>query len=123
MLAESEPKRSRVVRVVQWGEDPARVVCLLGSSRYRSEFASKARAFSVNGDVVLAPHVYTESNDGISLTKEEQTHLKEVARKRIEMSDLIYVINPNNNIPESVHREIEYAESLGRQISYLEKPA
>jgi hypothetical protein len=39
------------------------------------------------------------------------------------MSDLVFVINPNNNIPESVHREIEYAESLGRQVTYLERPA
>jgi hypothetical protein len=39
------------------------------------------------------------------------------------MADLVFVINPNNIIPESVHREIEYAESLGRQITYLEKPA
>ena len=122
MLPDSTPKRSRVVRVVQWGEEPARVVCLLGYSRYQSEFHSIARANSVNGDVVLAPHVYTQ-NDGVVLNKEEQAHLKEVTRKRIEMADLIFVINPNNNIPESVHRDIEYAESLGRQISYLEKPA
>lgn len=122
MLPDSEPKRSRVVRVVQWGEDPARVVCLLGSSRYRNEFNNKARAFSVNGDVVLAPHVYTQ-DDGVVLNKEEQAHVKEATRKRIAMADLIYVINPNNNIPESVHREIEYAESLGRQITYLERPA
>lgn len=122
MLADSEPKRSRVVRVVQWGEDPARVVCLLGSSRYQSDFHSVARAYSVNGDVVLAPHVYT-TGEGCVLNKDEQAHLKEATRKRIEMSDLIFVINPNNIIPESVHREIEYAESLGRQITYLEKPA
>lgn len=122
MLPDSQPKRSRVVRVVQWGEDPARVVCLLGSSRYQSDFMSVARAYSVNGDIVLVPHVYTQS-DGCSLNKDEQAHLKEATRKRIEMADLIFVINPNNIIPESVHREIEYAESLGRQITYLEKPA
>lgn len=122
MLPDSTPKRSRVVRVVQWGEEPARVVCLIGSSRYQNDFASVARAFSVSGDVVLAPHVYTQQ-DGLVLNKEEQAHLKEVTRKRIEMCDLVFVINPNNNIPESVHREIEYAEALGRQITYLEKPA
>ena len=110
------------MRVVQWGEDPARVVCLLGSSRYQSDILSAARAYEVRGDVVLAPHVYTGPS-GVQLNKDEQAAVKEGTRRRIEMADLIVVINPNNNIPEVVHREIEYAESLGRQITYIERPA
>jgi hypothetical protein len=68
VLPDSQPKRSRVVRVVQWGEDPARVVCLLGSSRFQSDFMSIARAYSVNGDIVLTPHVYTQG-EGYTLNK------------------------------------------------------
>lgn len=40
--------------------------------------------------------------------------------KKIDMSDEIYVINLNGYIGESTKSEIEYANSKGKNISYLE---
>lgn len=111
---------SRVVKIVYCGEEPMRVVCLIGSPRYKNEFNSAAKAFALQGQVVLTPNVYV---DGSTIDKEEQELLHEVTLQRIQMSDWVFVVNPNNRLTETVYKEIEFAESLGRQIKYLETPS
>lgn len=115
------PKRSNVVKVLHWGDSPARIICLIGSCKYQSEFLSAARAFSLRGDVVLTPNVYTQPN-GTGLVKSEQDLLHDLTMKKIEMSDFVFVVNPNNKMTDSVRKEIAHAESLGRLVSYLETP-
>ena len=46
--------------------------------------------------------------------------LDEMHKQKIDMSDEIYVINLNGYIGESTKSEIEYANSKGKNISYLE---
>jgi len=41
-------------------------------------------------------------------------------RKKIDLSDAIYVINVNGYIGASASDEIEYAKSKGKEIMYLE---
>lgn len=113
-------KRSNVVKVLHWGDSPAIIRCLIGSIRFKNEFESAAKAFSNRGEVVLAPHIYS---NGAGLNKEETDLLHEMNLKRIEMSDIVFVINPNNRTNDNVLKEIEYAESLGRTVMYLETPA
>ena len=114
--------RSNVVKVLHWGDDPAKIVCLIGSLKFQSDFQSAARALSLKGCIVLAPHVYLNGNS-VGIDLEEQELLHEMSLKRIDMADRVLVINPNNRIPESVRDQIEYAESLGKIISYLETPS
>jgi hypothetical protein len=116
------PKRSNVVKILHWGDNPAKIVCLLGSTRFQGEFLSAAKAFTLQGSVVLLPGYYTQ-RDGVGLDKEEQELIQELDLKRIEMADTVFVVNPNNRIPESVHKQIEYAKSLGRIVRYLETPS
>lgn len=40
----------------------------------------------------------------------------------IDISDGIYVVNPNGYIGESTKREIEYAKDKGKFVLYLEDP-
>ena len=47
--------------------------------------------------------------------------LDEMHRQKIDMSDVIYVINVNGYIGESTKNEIEYAKSKNKEIFYLEK--
>ena len=114
------PKRSSVVKVLHWGDEPATIRCLIGNLRFKSEFEGAAKVFSLRGEIVLTPNVYT-TTDGMD--KDEAEMLHELALKRIDMSDIVYVINPNNRMTENVHKEIEYAESLGRVVRYLETPS
>ena len=116
----AEPKKSNVVKVLHWGDKPATITCLIGSPRFKSEFDHVARVLSQRGEIVLAPHIYS---NGEGLDKEDTDQLHESALKRIDMADRVFVINPNNRLNDNVLIEIEYAESLDRDIKYLDTPA
>lgn len=117
----TEHKRSNVVKVLHWGDEPSRIMCLVGSSRLQSDFLNAAKAFTLRGYIVLTPDVYTTTTtDGINT--DDQEILDEIAERKIQMSDIVFVVNPNNKIPESVHQQIKYAKSLGKEIRYLEQP-
>lgn len=112
-------KRADVVKIIHCGEDAAVITCLIGSPKYRSEFQSAAKAFALDGEIVLTPNVYSDV-DGINAKHQEKLH--QTTLKRIQMADKVFVINPNNRMTENVYKEVEYAESLGRIVSYLETP-
>lgn len=118
--AQPASKRSSVVKIIHCGEDPAAVTCLIGSPKFRNEFQSAARAFSLDGEIVLTPNVYSDT-DGINARDQETLH--QAALQRIQMADKVFVVNPNNRMTENVYREVEFAESLGRRVTYLETPA
>lgn len=92
------------------------VITICGSARFRNEIDA------VHKKLALAGHlVFTVDNlDGIKITKELENVLNITHRKKIDMSDAIYVINKNNYIGISTASEIEYAKSSGKEILYLE---
>ena len=114
-------KVSNVVKVLHWGDDIPHIVALIGSYRFPSHFANAARMYSMEGHVVLAPHVYTNGDESLKRAQQEELH--ELALKKIQMADVVYVINPHNIMSEDVRKQIEFAESLGRMVRYLETPA
>lgn len=117
----TEQKRSNVVKVLHWGDEPTRIMCLIGPARLQNDFLNAAKAFTLRGYIVLTPDVYTTTNtDG--LNPDDREILDEVAQRKIQMSDIVFVVNPNNKIPESVQQQIKYAKSLGKEIRYYEQP-
>ncbi|MPM93478.1 hypothetical protein SDC9_140615 [bioreactor metagenome] len=46
--------------------------------------------------------------------------LDDIHKRKIDMSDEIYVINKNGYIGESTKGEIEYAIKNGKRVDYLE---
>ena len=53
-----------------------------------------------------------------SVTEDEHKLLDKIHRKKIDLSDAIYVVNINGYIGESCRGEIEYAKSHGKEIIY-----
>lgn len=115
------PKRSAVVKVLHWGDSPPQIVCLIGSTKYQSNFLSASRVQTKLGNVVLMPGVF-DGTDTIGLDRDEQAALAELTRRKIQMADTVIVINPNNHVPQHVQEQIEYASSLGRIVRYLDPP-
>ena len=54
-----------------------------------------------------------------TLTKTKEM-LDDMHKRKIDMSDEIFVINVDGYIGESTKSEIEYANKMGKKISYLE---
>lgn len=115
------PKRSEVVKVLHWGDSPPLIVCLIGATRFQSNFLSASHVQTKLGNVVLMPGVF-DGSENMGLDRDEQRALAELTNQKIQMSDVVIVINPNNHVPEHVQKQIEYAQSLGRIVRYLEQP-
>jgi len=105
-----------------WAKD-APVVCLCGSSKFKDEINAENSRLTMEGNVVISLGLfghtdlpdYDWSTDATDLkTKLDQLHFQ-----KIRMSERVHVVDPNGYIGESTRREIAYAESLGKEISYM----
>ena len=105
-----------------------KVVTLCGSMRFKDEFYEVQKRLTLEGNIVISvglfghsgdPEVWDGMDEGtISKTKEM---LDDMHKRKIDMSDGIYVINVGGYIGDSTRSEIEYAEALGKSIDYLER--
>jgi len=58
-------------------------------------------------------------DDGTKTRTKEM--LDDMHKRKIDMSDSIFVINVGGYIGESTRSEIEYAKNCGKEIFYLEE--
>ena len=98
------------------------VVTLCGSTRIGKEFWGEvAHNLSLMGYIVLKVDVWglwEEMHNGSK--KAEKEMLDAMHKRKIEMSDFVYVLNKNGYIGKSTTSEIEYAEKLGKIVIYME---
>lgn len=95
------------------------VITLCGSTRFKQEFEQASRELTLAGHIVLMPGIFAHT-DGIELTEENKIQLDNLHRQKINMSDMIFVINKGGYIGPSTYGEIDWANKMGKQISFLE---
>ena len=93
-----------------------KIITLCGSMKFQKEIMEIAEKLALEGNCVLTP-IYPVI-EGIEITDERTEVLREGHRKRIDLSDAIYVANLNNYIGSSTKLEIQYAKKLGKEVIY-----
>lgn len=96
------------------------VVCICGSTRFKSEMEKANRELTLAGKIVVAPGVFQHAGDQI--TDEQKVKLDRLHLDKIDLANSVYVVCPNGYIGDSTRREIQYAKSRGRQIEYSDCP-
>ena len=104
-----------------------KVITLCGSTRFKDEFLKVQKDLTLKGNIVISVGLFGHSGDSEvwentdegTLTKTKEM-LDDMHKRKIDMSDEIFVINVNGYIGESTKSEIEYAKSLGKRVNYLE---
>ena len=96
-----------------------KVITLCGSIKFKKEFLKIQEKLTLNGNIVLTPNFF-QSIKKEEINEQTKKMLDEMHRQKIDMSDVIYVINVNGYIGESTKNEIEYAKSKNKEIFYLE---
>lgn len=104
------------------------VITLCGSTRFRDEFIDAQKKLTLEGNIVISVGLFGHSGDDevwdgmdegtLSKTKEM---LDDMHKRKIDMADSIYVINPGGYIGESTKSEIAYAIEHGKGVDYLER--
>lgn len=80
---------------------------------------SAHRAFTRAGHIVVMPGLF-DTATGATLDQETKRIVDDLHYKRIDMADIIFVVNPGGYLSDATKREIEYATTLGKQVRYLE---
>ena len=97
------------------------VITLCGSTRFKDEFEQVSRELTLAGHIVLLPGVFAHA-DGIELTEENKIQLDNLHRQKINMSDMIFVINKGGYIGPSTYGEkISFLEALPGEENGFEK--
>ncbi len=94
------------------------VVTLCGSTSFKNDFVNVQKELTLKGCIVISVGFFGHSWDAI--TEGQKLMLDDMHKRKIDMADTVFVINRDGYIGESTESEIEYAESLGKNIAYLE---
>ncbi|MDX2973314.1 hypothetical protein [Kribbella solani] len=98
--------------------DRPEIVCICGSVRFAAEMHAANRELTYAGAIVVAPGVFPRVDDVI--TNEQKLALAALHLRKIDLADRVLIVNPGGYIGESTSREIAYAKSTGKPISYTD---
>lgn len=96
-----------------------KVITICGSMRYSKEMIKIAEELELKEGYAVIQCVYNV--DGQKYEGVDASILDKIHRKKIDISDAIYVVNINGYIGESTKKEIEYANNNGKEVIYHEK--
>lgn len=97
-----------------------KVITLCGSTRYKDEFFAALENLTLAGNIVMLPGYFGHQEGAIPISESVKENLDALHKKKIDMSDAIYVINKDGYIGESTKSEITYALAHGKEILYYE---
>lgn len=108
----------------QKGIDRPIVITLCGSTRFVDTFNSFRQGFTLKGMIVLSIEIVTtqqREEDPQHVNRPNKEMLDLLHKEKIKMSDCVFVINQGGYIGDSTRSEIQFAESLGLPIEYMEE--
>ena len=104
-----------------------KVITLCGATKFKDEFLKAQKDLTLKGNIVISVGLFGHSGDSeVWENMDEGTLIKtkemldDMHKRKIDMSDEIFVINVNGYIGDSTKSEIEYAIKTGKKVNYLE---
>ena len=70
--------------------------------------------------IVISVGLFGHSDDAEVWTEGTKEMLDDMHKRKIDMADEIFVINPGGYIGSSIRSEIEYAKATGKAVRYLD---
>ncbi len=98
-----------------------KIVCIIGSSRFKALHMGHAQRITLQGKIVLQRGFYHHV-DLVPVSAEQIRLLDDLLLRRIDLADEVYVVCPNGYIGESTRTAIAYATSRGKPIAYSDPP-
>ena len=98
-----------------------KVITLCGSTKFKDDFMREQKRLSLEGNIVISVGLFGHSGDNEVWAEGTKEMLDDMHKRKIDMSDEIFVINVGGYIGDSTRSEIEYAKAHGKKIEYLEE--
>ena len=94
-----------------------KIITLCGSSKFKEDFLREQKKLTLEGNIVLSVAFF----DGdIILSEEQKEMIGDMHKRKIDLSDEIFVINKDGYIGSNTKSEIDYAIKTNKIIKYLE---
>ena len=105
-----------------------KIVTLCGSTKFKKEFLEVQKKLTLLAYIVISVGLFGHSGDNEvwenmdegTVTK-TKSMLDDMHKRKIDLSDEIFVINVGGYIGESTKSETEYAKATGKKVNYLEE--
>lgn len=97
-----------------------KVITLCGSTRFKDAFMETQKRLTLEGNIVISVGLFGHSGDDEVWTEGIKEMLDDMHKRKIDMADEIFVINIGGYIGSSTKSEIEYAQTTGKPIRWLE---
>lgn len=93
-----------------------KIITICGSMRYAKEMMKITEDLELKHGYVVIQCVY--NTDSVKYDEESMKMLDQIHRKKIDISDAIYVVNINGYIGNNTKNEIQYALKNGKKVIY-----
>lgn len=99
-----------------------KIVCYCGSLRVALEAFKKAEYQAViKGEIALLPCcMFVDIEREYGAESDYKQKADDLHKRKIDISDEVFVLNAGGYIGQSTRSEINYAESIGKPVVYLE---
>lgn len=98
------------------------IYCLCGStSRAAQAFRRECARLTLQGHIVLTSEVNSKETS-LGITVAQKVQLDILHLWKIEIADVVRILNVGGYLGESTRRELEYAQRLGKPLEFLEAP-
>lgn len=97
-----------------------KIITMIGSSRFRKDHEREARRLTIQGFLVIPLIFYSDTKKEYEIVKKNIDTLNRICNNKIELCDIVFVVNPNGYIGKRTQQTIEIAKSLGKEIWYME---
>jgi hypothetical protein len=99
-----------------------KIITLCGSTKFRDEFLAEQKRLTLEGYIVISVGLFGHAGDNEVWSEGTKEMLDEMHKRKIDLSDEIFVINVGGYVGSSTQSEIEYAIKTNKPVNYLVKP-
>lgn len=96
-----------------------KVLTICGSMKFSNEMIAIALELELNNHYAVIQCVYGGTK--VDFEKQEGKILAEIHKKKIDLSDAIYIVNIGGYIGASTKKEIAYAKKNNKEIIFHEQ--
>jgi hypothetical protein len=103
-------------------DDFPQIVCLCGSTRFMQVFYDVGSDLTLRGHIVLTVGVckHPEDHGAEALGADVARRLDELHLWKIDLADIVVILNVGGYIGESTAAELNYARQCNKRIHFLE---
>jgi predicted phosphodiesterase len=96
-----------------------KIVTLCGSTKFKDEFITEQKRLTLEGNIVISVGLFGHTGDEEVWLEKTKMMLDDMHKRKIDLADEIFVINPGGYIGASTRSEIEYAIKTNKPVGYL----